>query len=239
MTARGRDGEPQVVDQLLDEYPSGILSVVADSYNIYGFVNAIGSQFKERIMQRDGVFVVRPDSVTATHPTPESLVVEIVNALWHDFGGTANEKGYKVLDPHVRILWGDGIDPTGIRAILEALALHSFSAENIVFGMGGGLLQKVNRDTQRFAFKASAIKRSGEWHDVFKQPLDHSKDSKKGRLRLIQRRPGEFETVPGLGATAHGSDIHQDQLQTVFEDGKLVSDQTFADIRKRAGHPAS
>lgn len=235
MTARGREGEFQVVEQLLDEYPSGILSVVADSYNVLEFVAQIGTTYHDRIMERDGVFVVRPDSVTPNYPTPERLTVAIAEALWYHFRGAVNEKGYKVLDPHVRILWGDGIDPEGIRRILAELALHSFSAENMVFGMGGGLLQKLNRDTQRFAFKASAIKRSGEWHDVFKQPLDHTKDSKKGRLTLLRAGldGGHWNTVAEI------PDCPSDLLQTVFEDGKLVCEQTFGEIRQRAGHPAS
>lgn len=230
MTAQGREGEASVVDQLISEYPTGILSVVADSYNIYEFVKRIGYHFREQILERDGVFVVRPDSTTLEHPFPSELVVWIAEQLWHDFGGTENAKGFKVLDPHVRILWGDGIDPQGITKILDRLSLAGFAAENMVFGMGGGLLQKVNRDTQRFAFKASAIKRNGEWHDVYKDPIDSTKKSKKGRLTLMNS--GQFHTVPEI------PNCPSDLLQTVFEDGKLVVDQNFSDIRRRAGHPA-
>jgi nicotinamide phosphoribosyltransferase len=237
MTARGREGEFEVVDQLLDEYPTGILSVVADSYNVMEFVAQIGTTYHDRILARDGVFVVRPDSTTPDFPTPERLTVAIAEALWYHFRGTVNEKGYKVLDPNVRILWGDGIDPEGIQRILAELALHSFSAENMVFGMGGGLLQKVNRDTQRFAFKASAIKRDGEWHDVYKQPLDESKASKKGRLALAFRESGEYVTITE-GQIQSFDLLKPNVLQTVFEDGKLLVDQSFTDIRRRAGHPA-
>lgn len=233
MTARGREGEMEIVDQLLDEYPEGILSVVADSYDIYGFVREIGTQFKDRIMARDGKFVVRPDSITAAHETPEELMVVLSGMLWTAFGGTTNEKGFKVLDPHVGLLWGDGIDPDGIQRILVRCAQQGFAAENYVFGMGGGLLQKINRDTQRFAFKCSAQKRGGEWHDVCKEPLDSSKKSKRGRLALrFNKSVGYYETTtidPNFVGDSAG-----DQLQTVFENGELLRDQTFAEVRENA-----
>jgi nicotinamide phosphoribosyltransferase len=232
MTAEGRAGEYGVVDKLLTQHPDGILSVVADSYNIYAFVDTLGNQFKDRIMARDGVFVVRPDSVTSQDPTPCLLTVHLMERLWLIFGGTTNEKGYRVLDPHVRVLWGDGIDPEGIAKILDRMHLHEFSAENIVFGMGGGLLQKLNRDTQRFAFKSSAQQRNGVWHDVQKQPLDATKLSKAGRLKLVKiatpERPTPHfitlgEDTPGL-----------DSLQPVFENGRILNPTTFAEVRERA-----
>jgi nicotinamide phosphoribosyltransferase len=237
MTSKGRGGESEVIDQLLDEYPSGILSVVADSYDVYRFVHQVGTTFKDRIMARDGVFVVRPDSTTPDHNTPEELTLWIIEKLWHDFGGSANGKGYRILDPHVRVLWGDGIDPTGIDKILRVLEFHSFSAENMVFGMGGGLLQKINRDTQRFAFKASAIKRDGEWHDVYKEPLDTTKTSKKGRLQLCRRESGEYVTY--RENQTQPFDIRRDcLLKTVFEDGKLIRDYSFDEVRKNAASPS-
>lgn len=227
MTALGREGEGKVLDQLLDEYPTGILSVVADSYNIYDFVRSLGTTYKERILARDGKFVVRPDSTTPTHPTPEALTSWIAGQLWHDFGGKANAKGYRVLDPKIGILWGDGIDPSGIDRILKELAFNSFSAENMVFGMGGGLLQRINRDTQRFAFKASAIKRGGEWHDVYKEPLESDKRSKRGRLMLLRAGiEGDTWATEPLQ-----EDCPSDLLQTVFLDGEVIWAQEFDAVR--------
>jgi nicotinamide phosphoribosyltransferase len=228
MTALGRDGEAGIVASLLDAYPAGVLSVVADSYDIYGFVNAVGTTFRDRILARDGVFVVRPDSITKEHPTPALLTTNILQSLWHFYGGTTTSKGFKVLDPHVRVLWGDGIDAHGIEKVVDRAMLAGFSPENLVFGMGGGLLQKLDRDTLRFAFKSSAQKRIGEWHDVYKQPLDATKSSKKGRLRLELLQDGTYMTV-------NESDYdYEDQLVTVFEDGELVNKTTFAEIRERA-----
>jgi nicotinamide phosphoribosyltransferase len=181
-------------------------------------------------MARDGVFVVRPDSTTLEDPTPGALVAHILESLALDFGTTTNEKGVKVLDPHVRVLWGDGIEEKGIQKIVNDAMLRGFSPENLVFGMGGGLLQKLNRDTQRFAFKSSAQKRNGEWFDIYKKPLDESKASKKGRLALVK----------GMGgfATKRLEDVNAlyepDELITVFEDGILKVNQTFEEIRERA-----
>jgi nicotinamide phosphoribosyltransferase len=226
MTAKGEEGEFTVVEQLLDNYPTGILSVVADSYDIYRFVDTIGTTYKDRILERDGVFVVRPDSITPEHKTPQALTVNLVRRLDAHFGSTPNTKGYKVLNPKVRILWGDGIDPLGIDLILHELECAGYSAENMVFGMGGGLLQKdINRDTQRFAFKCAAAKRENEWVDVFKKPLDESKASKKGRLKLV--RNGELKTVPII----HGGD---DVMQTVFLNGEVVKTYTMDEVRANA-----
>lgn len=229
MTSMGERGEFFIVQNLLKEYPRGILSVVADSYDIYRFVETIASdQFREQIKHRDGTFVVRPDSVTKEHPRPHELVVWIVQKLWDRFGGTVNSKNFRVLDPHVRVLWGDGIDLKGCEDILMALAGHGFSAENMVFGMGGGLLQKVNRDTQRFAFKASAIKRAGEWHPIHKKTLN--KSSKAGRLMLVKKIGGEFTTVQEDGGMSPRADL----LETVFENGELVKEYTFDEVRANA-----
>lgn len=229
MTALGENGEEQIVGQLLRDYQTGILSVVADSYNIYHFVDHIlGKVYREKILAREGVFVVRPDSVTPEHPTPESEVLWILEHLYAAFGGEINSKGYKVLDSHIRVLWGDGIDQAGIYRICAVAKNNGFSIENLVFGMGGGLLQKVNRDTQRFAFKSSSQKRDGLWYDVFKQPRDASKASKKGKLKLVMH-DGVMGTVPeGLAVSK------EDLLQVVFENGKLVNEQTFSEIRERA-----
>jgi nicotinamide phosphoribosyltransferase len=230
MTALGRNGESEIVSNLIEDYPTGILSVVADSYDIYEFVRALGSTFHDRIMQREGVFVVRPDSVTPDLNTPAKLVLWIMNQLAHDFGTTSNEKGYRILDPHVRVLWGDGIDPKGIELILRVLEQNSYSAENMVFGMGGGLLQKVNRDTQRFAFKASAIKIDGQWHDVYKEPLDHSKTSKRGTLKLTHIDGEGYTTV-----TPRTGSCEYDVLEDVFSDGEIVGWKSFDSVRKNAG----
>lgn len=231
MTALGREGEMKVVDKLLDEYPDGILSVVADSYDIYGFVQEIGTIFHQRILARDGKFVVRPDSITKEDQSPEELMVTLSEMLWDYFGGTINDAGYKVLEPHIGLLWGDGINPTGIETILTFCKEAGFAAENYVFGMGGGLLQKIDRDTQSFAFKCCAAKRNGKWYDIQKDPLDSSKVSKKGRLQLEHNKNGWFTTpLTGEGKV----DTEANLLKTVFEDGELIKEYTFSEVRANA-----
>lgn len=224
MTARGEDGEMDLLGELLENYPSGILSVVSDSYNVMNFVRSAVEHYGDQIMARDGKLVFRPDSLRNDDDTPEKQMVGLSNLLYSSFGGTINEAGYKELDPRVGLLWGDGIDPDGIERILDFCYEEGFAASNYVFGMGGGLLQKVNRDTQRFAFKCSAQKHNDEWVSVKKNPLDQTKRSKAGRLMLLKDEHGDYKTeatnTPNLG-----------ELVTVFEDGELVKEYTFDEVR--------
>ena len=223
MTAMGRRGEWDVVKSLFDEFQEGILSLVIDSYDYKNFVDSfIGDYFKQNVLDRDGVTVLRPDS---GEPVP--TVLYILNSLEKNFGSTVNGKGFKVLNPKVRVLWGDGIDTDGIESILMAMVDDGWSTENIIFGMGGHLLQGVNRDTQRFAFKASAQYRDGEWTDVYKEPLDKSKASKKGRQRLIK--------VGGQWGTTNSRDPRlKDELEMVFLNGKLVREYNFNEVRENS-----
>lgn len=228
MTALGKDGEEKVVESLLDKYPTGILSVVADSYNIYNFVsNFVCDKFKDRILAREGLFVIRPDSVTPTHPTPEAEMVWIVDELYKKLGGSVNAAGYKTVNPKVRVLWGDGIDYEGIEKILAALKEAGYAADNIAcFGMGGALLQRgINRDTMRCAFKSSAQERDGIWHDISKNPLDQSKKSKAGRLKLVKDENGEYQTVTI-------DDPRPDVMKVRFLNGVLYNQTDFPAIRK-------
>lgn len=226
MTSLGPDGEEKIIGQLLDAYPIGILSVVSDSYDIYNTVeNIIGGTYRDRILERDGVFVVRPDS-----GDPVETVLRLLNILWEKFGGFYNDKGYKVINPKVKVLWGDGLDKDTIYKILASITgMAGWSVENIAtFGMGGGLLQKINRDTQRFAFKCSAQKRDGEWFDIYKDPIDGTKSSKRGRLELIKNIEGYVTVQEGLGGQ------YENQLVTVFEDGEIKKEWNLEEIRVRA-----
>lgn len=235
MTAEGAAGERGIVKRLIENHPTGILSVVADSYNIYRFVDELGTIHREAVLARDGKFVVRPDSTTDDDPTPEDLVITLLRKLGDAFGTTTNSKGYTVLNPKVGLIWGDGISPEGIERILWEMYQRGWSAENIVFGMGGGLLQKVNRDTQRFAFKSSAQLRNGVWLDVQKNPLDTSKKSKAGRLMLIhEERIGNPGTYDWKTTQEGGYHEGADRLQPVFENGEILRTTTLADVRKRA-----
>ena len=152
----------------------------------------------------------------------------MVAALAEKFGFTVNSKGYKVLPSCVRVIQGDGITAETLPKILDNLLAAGFAADNIAFGMGGGLLQQINRDTLKFAMKCSAVRVKGEWRDVYKDPAgDHGKVSKRGQLALINDGNG-WETVPLFG------NAYKDQLVQVWREGVLLRDWTFAEIRERA-----
>jgi nicotinamide phosphoribosyltransferase len=230
MTALGRKGEYNQALRIMRDNPTGIISEVADSYNIYDFVDQVGTTWRDEILARDGVFVIRPDSVTTSHRTPEALVVNILQTLDHHLYGfmQRNSKGKRLLPPQIRVLWGDGLDPDQIHNILSNVVAYGYAPENIAtFGMGGGLLQKHDRDTQRNAFKSSSQKRDGEWHDVWKDPVDSTKKSKRGRLALY-RHDGEIKTVREQDAGWYNI------LDTVFENGVMTKYQTFDQVRANA-----
>lgn len=126
---------------------------------------------------------------------------------------------------------GDGIDPQGIRSILYTLMTRGFAASNIVFGMGGGLLQENNRDIQKFAFKSSYQERDSIGYNIYKQPIDISKTSKKGKLMLIMTENGTYKTIRQDSDAAIDS---EDNLETVFKNGELIRDMKFDEVRANA-----
>jgi nicotinamide phosphoribosyltransferase len=150
--------------------------------------------------------------------------------LMEKVGYEINTKGYKVLPYYFRVLQGDGITVDTIKIILDRMKEKGLSASNIAFGQGGGLLQQIDRDTLKFAMKASAIMINGKWRDVFKDPItDKGKRSKKGRLASVINSVGNFTT---LRESDLGSQVNV--LQDVFVDGVLLNTTTFAEVRKRA-----
>lgn len=230
ITSWGRDAEAQAYANMLKQYakPGALIAVVSDSYDIYNAVEFIwGEQLKQQVIDSGAMVVVRPDS-----GDPKTVVGKVASLLDKKFGSTINSKGYKVLN-NVRIIQGDGINIDSIRDILGTLAAMDFSAENVAFGMGGALLQHMNRDTQKFAMKCSAIRINDEWRDVFKDPVtDHIKASKKGRQMLYRdRETGKlFTATIGRYAKISGEPM----LKTVFLNGDLMINQTFEEIKERA-----
>lgn len=226
MTLEGKGGEAGVLGQMLDRNPTGIISVVGDSYDIFSFAREImGREYRDRIKNRDGKVVLRPDS-----GDPVRQVPELLSMLATDFGYRENTKGYMVLPPVVGLLWGDGMDYYSVQGQLRAVKFNGFSTENVVNGMGGGLLQKLNRDTQRVAIKVcNAIIRDKSTR-VFKLPkTDSGKSSKGGKLALLDGPLG-FHTVEDQ----YGNGVPGDKLETVFLNGELTRFQTQDEIRKLA-----
>jgi nicotinamide phosphoribosyltransferase len=208
-----------------------IVAMVGDSYDIYHFCNLLGEMKEEIIEKTKGgkTLVVRPDS-----GDPTVVPIEVVQILAEKFGYTVNSKGYKVLHPSVRVIQGDGINENTLPIILDNLLAAGFSADNIAFGMGGGLLAAWNRDTLRYAMKASARRdANGVWHEIRKNPVtDPGKVSKAGRLGLLNQcgiGVCGYHTVPENIAVAKNN-----VLRTVFENGVLLVDEDFGTIRKRA-----
>lgn len=227
MSSRMEAGEWDVVEHLFKAQPSGILSIVIDTYNWERFVDVCGTKYRDLIMNRDGRVVFRPDS-----GDPVATTLTILEKLGRYFGFARNKAGYKVLDPHVRMLWGDGIAYDGVRSILFSMKNAGWAAENIVFGMGGHMVQSgLTRDTQRFAFKSSAQYYDGAWWDVYKKPLDVSKASKRGRLAL--------KKIVGTDGTSFYKTFREEEvdekdnvLRTVFENGEIKAVVTFDDVKR-------
>ena len=230
ITSWGREHEGDALENLLNQFPTGMVSGISDSYDVYNAcANIWGTRLREKILMRDGTLVVRPDS-----GNPPEVVVKVLNILGEKFGFTVNGKGYKVLPPQIRIIQGDGIDLTMLRLILEAMDAAGWSADNVAFGSGGGLLQKVNRDTQKCAIKLSSIFIDGVWHDVYKDPItDPGKKSKVGRLALVNA-DGTLKTVREEEAVRSN---RPNLLIPRLLNGEPKNDQTFADIRDRAELP--
>ena len=225
MKKRERDAYRNMLEKF-EGFP--IISVVSDSYDIYNAVKNIwGDELKQMVIDSGSTLVVRPDS-----GDPATVVVEILKLLDERFGSNVNTKGYKVLN-HVKVLQGDGINQRSVEHILKAAKEAGFSAANLVFGMGGALLQQVNRDTLKFAMKACAAKIDDKWIDVYKDPVtDTGKQSKRGRQMLYRdKETGEFST----GIEAHGAEQKYDiMLETVFENGRIVKEHSFDEIRERS-----
>ena len=238
ITSWGREHEVDAYRNMLQQFakPGAIVAVVSDSYDIFHAIREHwGKTLKDEVIASGATVVVRPDS-----GDPVAVVHQCLELLDEAFGHTVNSKGYKVLN-YVRVIQGDGINPNSIRAILERITSAGYATDNVAFGMGGALLQQLNRDTQKFALKCSAARVDGRWIDVYKEPItDKGKMSKRGRMTLLQHREyGTFKTVPVPPEAESLTEVvrplgYDDALVTVWEDGHIVTDHTFAQVRERA-----
>uniref|UniRef100_A0A4W3HUR2 Nicotinamide phosphoribosyltransferase n=1 Tax=Callorhinchus milii TaxID=7868 RepID=A0A4W3HUR2_CALMI len=224
----GRDGEKKAFENLLDQFPTTPISIVSDSYDVFHACKQIwGHDLKHQVQQRtkDTMLVIRPDS-----GDPAKTVIQILRILEEVFGSTVNCKFYKLLPSYIRLIQGDGIDLHSVGEILKKLKDEMWSTENVSFGCGGALLQKLNRDTLNCSFKCSYIEQDGKGLDVYKQPVtDPSKNSKKGQLSLRRNSDGNIETIEsGQGQP------EEDLLVTVFKDGKILKEYTFEEVRENA-----
>ena len=240
MTIKGEEGEIEMMKRTLKQFPTGIVACVSDSFNIFrACADYWGGELKELILSRPAEpgnqLVIRPDS-----GDPAMTLKEVFKILFDKFGYTTNSKGYKVLPPQVRVIQGDGVNINSIAKIYAMLDELKISAENLVFGMGGKLLQAdINRDTQNFATKASFAVIDGVEHDVVKSPTEideHGnfirsfKKSKSGRLKLVKTANG-YRTVTSKEAEFS---LAVDEMIPVFENGLILKEHTFEEVRERA-----
>lgn len=231
----GQYGEKMTIHRLIEEtYPSGMVSIVADSYNFWDTLQFIGTEMHDIIMNREGTVVIRPDSgdpldIICGKPLFEDEIWSMqhegaLQVLWNYFGGTINDLGYKVLDPHIGLIYGDSITVQLADKILAEMERMGFASSNIVFGVGSYTYQYVTRDTFGFAMKATSAVIDGKRKAIFKNPVTAkgSKTSAKGLLHVA---------FDGVSKFVLNEDVSEDQekygfLSTVYKDGGLevVSD---------------
>ena len=241
ITSWGRDGEVDAYRNILNNFakPGSIVAIVSDSYDIYNAVeNLWGGELRQQVIDSGATVVIRPDS-----GDPVEVNRRLVEILGSKFGYTTNSKGFKVLN-NVRLIQGDGINELTVRSILGAFMAMGWSADNIAFGMGGALLQIVDRDTQQFAMKCSAMRTvrwphsDPQWFDVVKDPVtDPGKKSKAGRVTLWTNSGSEFASgvTEPTGWTDKGIGGWTEALEEVYRDGKLIKEIDFATVRANTG----
>jgi nicotinamide phosphoribosyltransferase len=213
------------IRNMLAQYPTGIVSIVSDTYNIWNAVDYFCNEMKPTVLARDGKVVVRPDS-----GDPETLIPEIIERLWSAYSGTYNSKGYKVLNDKIGVIYGDAIYFERARRIFETLKKNGFASSNVVFGIGGILLQCATRDTFGFSLKATYCEVDGESRAIMKQPIgDTVKKSHKGLLKLAKSPMGTYHTIENVDATAEG----EGYLTTVYKDGKVTKKITLDQLRNK------
>lgn len=224
ITSWGREREVDAYRNMIRQFgkPGALVACVSDSYNLWDVVtNVWGGVLHEEVKRSGAKLVIRPDS-----GVPASVVRMVQEQLEKSIGPfQRNTKGFKVLPPYYGIIQGDGINLESIDEILTETEIAGYSSSNVSFGMGGALLQKVDRDTCKFAFKCSAALVDGTWIDVHKDPItDPGKTSKPGRLDLVRGSDGKPMTV------REGSVDAASMLHTVFENGKEVGSGVMLDV---------
>jgi nicotinamide phosphoribosyltransferase len=232
ITSWGRDSESKAYANMIEKFskPGSIYACVSDSYDIFNAVENIwGGELKDQVIKSGGTLVVRPDS-----GDPISTCLKVVKILDEKFGSVPNSKGYKVLN-NVRIIQGDGITPDMIRSILFAFQINGYAADNIAFGMGGALLQKVTRDDFGFAQKCSMVYLDdGSYRPVYKDPVGGNKTSRKGFQALVKTDTGLQAVSEETGAPVPG-DILIEKYNGVKSPGKpAIYVERFSDIRTRS-----
>lgn len=234
------EGEIGTFERLIrDVYPAGIVSIVSDTWDFWQVITDFLPQLKDMILARDGKVVIRPDSgdpvkiipgdPDAAPGSPEYKGA--IECMWETFGGTITPQGYKLLDGHIGLIYGDGITMERQHAILEGLKQKGFASYNVVLGLGSFTYEYTTRDQYGFAMKATYGEVNGEGRAIFKSPKtdDGTKLSAKGLLHVYRDDAG----VLHLKDECSWEEESRGELKPVFRDGKLLVVQTLKDIRDR------
>ena len=237
MSLSGKESEIDTFERLIcDIYPSGVVSIVSDTWDFWKVMTEFLPTLKDKILTRNGRVVIRPDSgdpVKIICGDDLSLNPEVKKGayelMWDNFGGTINEKGYKILDPHIGLIYGDSITYDRQKEILSLLEEKGFAASNLVLGIGSFTYEYVTRDTFGFAMKATYGVVNGEGRDIFKDPKTDSgmKKSLKGRLQ-VYKEDGTLKVKDQC--TQKEESVGE--LKSVFYNGNLLRDWTLKEIRE-------
>lgn len=242
MTSYGKKSELAGIERMLDLFISGIISIVSDSFDLWEVCTKFVKILKQKILARNGKTVIRPDSgdpvdiicgtTTDIGPNRSPQEKGVVELLWEVFGGTINSKGYKVLNPHIGVIYGDSITLSRANAICERLAAKGFASSNIVLGIGSYTYNCNTRDTLGIAMKSTYCCVDGVGRPIFKDPVtdDGTKKSARGLIR-VDMVDGEYV----MRDMVSDEEEEGGELQTVFVDSRLVIDHSLADIRNRLG----
>lgn len=235
MCLGGKEGEFATFERLMMEvHPKGVLSIVSDTWNLWDVLTKFLPNLKEEVLNRDGKIVVRPDSgdpanIICGDPngkTPEERR-GVVQLLWDVFSGTESSTGYRLLNPKIGCIYGDGINLERAETICSRLASNGFASTNTVFGVGSYSFALKTRDEYGFAMKATYGEVNGEGRDIFKDPItdDGMKKSAKGLIKVY--KDGGLKFKDGCTWEEEG----EGELKTVFLDGTLIRDFPLSDIR--------
>lgn len=239
MCAGTKDDEIGTFRSLMETYPTGILSVVSDTWDLWKVLTEYLPKLKEEVLSRDGKLVIRPDSgdpvdiICGTNRelsngTPQEKGV--VELLWDIFGGTTNEQGYKVLIENIGAIYGDSITTERAEQICQRLAQKGFASTNVVLGIGSFTYQYNTRDTFGFAMKATSVVVNGERREIFKDPItdDGVKKSAKGLVKVVKEN-NEYKLIDEVNE----AEEKQGELQVIYENGSFQNQVTIEEIRKR------
>lgn len=256
MTSYGKEDELTAFQRLLNQFPTGILSVVSDSFDLWKVCTEYLPQLKEQILSRDGKLVIRPDSgdpvdiicgeehsilVFKNNETPHPKYKGVIELLWDIFGGTINEQGYKVLDSHIGCIYGDSITLDRAEQICERLKAKGFASTNIVLGIGSYTFNCNTRDSLGIAVKSTYCEITHpetnsspkyiESREIFKDPItdDGTKKSAKGLLCVTLDDNLEIMLMDQVDWETEKKGL----LEIVFLNGKLIKKTTLQEIRNR------